>query len=48
MDWFDKLKSGIRTIVRRRMPNHLWIQCERCHQTVHRRQVEQNFGICPN
>ena len=48
MNWFDKLKSGIRTMVKRGLPDNLWIKCERCHQTVYRRQVEQNFGICPN
>ena len=46
MNWFDKLKSGIRTLVRRGMPSNLWVKCERCHQTVYRKQVEQNFGIC--
>ena len=46
MNWFDKLKSGIRTLIRRGMPNNLWVKCERCHQTVYRKQVEQNFGIC--
>ncbi len=48
MNWFDKLKSGIQTMVKRGMPDNLWIQCERCHQTVYRKQVEQNYGTCPN
>ncbi len=46
MNWFTKLKSGIRTFVRRGMPDNLWVKCDRCHQTVYRKQVEQNFGIC--
>ncbi|MDA0710863.1 MAG: acetyl-CoA carboxylase, carboxyltransferase subunit beta [bacterium] len=46
MNWLSKLKSGIQTLVRRRMPDNLWIKCERCHQTVYRKQLEQNFGIC--
>ncbi|MDA0745920.1 MAG: acetyl-CoA carboxylase carboxyltransferase subunit beta [bacterium] len=48
MNWFDKLKSGIRTIVRRGMPDNLWIKCERCHQMVYRKQMAQNQGVCPN
>ena len=48
MNWFDKLKSGIRTMVRRGMPDNLWVKCERCHLTAHRRQVEKGFGVCPN
>jgi acetyl-CoA carboxylase carboxyl transferase subunit beta len=46
MNWFNKLKSGIQTIVRRRMPDNLWVKCERCHRTVFRKQLDQNSGIC--
>ncbi len=48
MNWFERLKSGIRTIVRKGMPENLWIKCERCHQTVYRKQIDQNYGTCPN
>ena len=48
MNWFDRLKSGIRTILRKGMPENLWTKCERCHQVVYRKQVEQNAGTCPN
>ena len=47
MNWFDRLKSGIRTMVRKAMPEDLWIKCERCHHTVYRKQMEENAGICP-
>jgi acetyl-CoA carboxylase carboxyl transferase subunit beta len=46
MNWFDKLKSGIRTLIRRNVPGNLWVKCERCHQTIYRKQVEANAGIC--
>ncbi len=48
MNWFERLKSGIRTMVRKGIPENLWIKCERCHQTVYRKQIDQNYGICPN
>lgn len=48
MNWFERLKSGIRTIARKGIPENLWIKCERCHQTVYRKQIDQNYGICPN
>jgi acetyl-CoA carboxylase carboxyl transferase subunit beta len=49
MNWFNKLKSGIRTIVRRSgIPDDLWIKCERCHQTIYNKQLSQNAGICPH
>lgn len=46
MNWFNKLKSGIQTLVRRRMPDNLWVKCERCHQMVYRKQLDQHYGIC--
>jgi len=47
MNWFTKLKSGIRTIIRRSgIPGDLWVKCERCHQTIYSKQLEQNAGIC--
>lgn len=48
MNWFNKLKSGIRTLVRKRMPENIWIKCERCEQIVYRKKLEQNTGICPH
>ncbi len=48
MNWFDRLKSGIQTMVRKAIPDNLWIKCERCRLAVYRKQVEKNAGICPN
>lgn len=48
MNWFNKLKSGIQTLARRRMPDNLWVKCERCEQMVYRNQLEQSTGICPH
>jgi len=48
VNWFDKLKSGIRTLVRRGLPDNLWIKCERCHQTIHRKELEKTSGVCPS
>lgn len=47
MNWFDKLKSGIRTVVRRGMPEDLYVKCDRCHQMVLRKHLEENHGTCP-
>lgn len=48
MNWFNKLKSGIRTLVQRRMPERVWVKCERCEQIIYRKQLEKNTGICPH
>lgn len=48
MNWFEKLKSGIRTVVRRGMPEDLYVKCDRCHQMVVRKHLDENFGTCPH
>ena len=48
MNWFNKLKSGIQSLVQRRMPDNLWVKCEHCEQIVYRKQLEQSTGICPH
>ena len=48
MNWFDKLKSGIRTVVRRGMPEDLYVKCGRCHQMVLRKHLDDNYGTCPH
>ena len=48
MNWFERLKSGIQTVVRRGMPERLYVKCERCHQMALRRHLESSAGICPN
>ncbi len=48
MNWFEKLKSGIRTVVRRGMPEDLYVKCGRCHQMVLRKHLEENYGTCPH
>ena len=48
MSWADKMMSGLRAVVRRGIPDNPWVKCERCHQTLFRRVVEQARGICPS
>jgi acetyl-CoA carboxylase carboxyl transferase subunit beta len=48
MNWFDRMRSGIQTLVHRNIPENIWLKCERCHQSLYRKQVEQGGGICPN
>ncbi len=48
MNWFNWIRKGIRSLIHRGMPENLWVKCERCHQSLFRKQVEQGYGICPN
>ena len=48
MNLLKKIKTGLKSLVSRGIPENLWIKCDRCHQSVFRRQVEQGSGTCPN
>jgi len=48
MNWFDRLKSGIRTVVRRGMPEDLYLKCDRCHQMILRKHLVDHAGTCPH
>ncbi len=47
MNWFDKMKKGIRTRLVRNLEQDLWMQCPSCQQPLYRPQVERNLEVCP-
>lgn len=47
MNWFDKMKKGIRTRLVRNLEQDLWVQCPSCQQPLYRPQVERNLEVCP-
>ena len=48
MNLLKKVKTGLKSLVSRGIPENLWIKCDRCPQSVFRRKVEQGSGTCPN
>ena len=47
MSWFDKMKSGILTRIRREIPEGIWSKCERCGETTYNNALERSGWICP-
>ena len=47
MSWFEKMKSGILTRIRREIPEGIWSKCERCGETTYHNALERNGWICP-
>jgi acetyl-CoA carboxylase carboxyl transferase subunit beta len=49
MAWFKKEKKPKEPIEQRssNIPEGLWVKCEDCKEIVYRKEVEQNFNVCP-
>jgi acetyl-CoA carboxylase carboxyl transferase subunit beta len=48
MTWFRRSKENITTDSQRKdLPDGLWTKCQGCNEIVHRKQLEQNYFICP-
>ena len=48
MAWFRRSKENISSEGQKKdMPDGLWTKCQGCGEIVHRKQLEQNYFICP-
>src|SRR5256712_6658903 len=47
MAWFRKEKKPKEAGEKVAIPEGLWIKCEECKAIVYRKEVEQNFNVCP-
>jgi acetyl-CoA carboxylase carboxyl transferase subunit beta len=48
MAWFRKEKKPKEAIEKQTaIPEGLWIKCDDCKEIVYRKEVEQNFSVCP-
>lgn len=47
MNWFDKMKKGIRTRLVRSLEQDLWMKCPSCQGLLYRPLVERNLEVCP-
>lgn len=49
MVWFkkDKLPSEIPVEKKVRIPEGLWVKCNSCKEIIYRKEVDNNFKVCP-
>lgn len=45
--WFDRMKSGILTRIKREIPEGIWSKCRQCGEATYQHALERNFWICP-
>lgn len=47
MNWFEKMKSGILTRIKREIPEGIWSKCKQCGETTYQHALERGFWVCP-
>ena len=47
MNWFERMKSGLRTIKKRELPDGVWIKCDGCGELLYQKGLEKNLRVCP-
>jgi len=47
MNWFEKMKSGLTTRIKREIPQGIWIKCKKCGHSNYEMALERNHWICP-
>ena len=48
MAWFRKEKKPKEAVEKQTaIPEGLWVKCDDCKEIVYRKEVEQNFNVCP-
>lgn len=45
MAWFKRKESKIEKKVK--IPEGLWVKCENCKEIIYRKELENNFKVCP-
>jgi len=46
MNWFEKMKKGLKTRIKRDIPNGLWTKCLGCNTILYRRELERSCWVC--
>ena len=46
MNWFEKMKSGLKTRIKREVPNGIWVKCKNCTHSNYDLELERNHWIC--
>ena len=47
MNWFEKMKTGLKTRIKREVPGGIWSKCTQCGHTTYHHALERHGWICP-
>jgi len=46
MNWFERMKKGLKGGRKKEIPDGLWIKCERCGEIFYRKDLEDSLWVC--
>ncbi|MCK4272710.1 acetyl-CoA carboxylase carboxyltransferase subunit beta [bacterium] len=46
MEWFQKVKRGLKIQKKKDIPDGLWIKCESCGEIIYKNELERNCWVC--
>jgi len=46
MEWFRKVKRGLKTQKKKEIPDGLWLKCDRCGEIIYRKELERASWVC--
>ena len=47
MNWFERMKKGFKTRIKREISDNIWNKCPQCSHTTYKNTLERNHWICP-
>jgi len=47
MNWFERMKSGLKTRIKRDIPRGIWRKCDCCGHSTYEMALQRNYWICP-
>lgn len=46
MEWFRKVKMGLKAQDKRPIPDGVWVKCDTCGDIIFKKELAQNFWVC--
>lgn len=46
MEWFKKVRMGLKTQAKRSIPDGVWIKCDKCGDIIFKKELAQNLWVC--
>ena len=46
MNWFDRMKSGLKTRRKKDLPDGVWTKCESCSTILYRKELKNSYWVC--
>lgn len=47
LNWFEKMKTGIKSLIKREIPQGIWIKCKSCGRSNYEMALRRSHWICP-